>query len=195
MAQQEIRRDFSRNQRLPELNLSGSYGFNTLGESSSDALSDAMDSEFVSWSVGIQLRVPLGGNGRGQAEYRAAKLRLQQEETSKQATEVAIMNQLSSSVRRVENNLAQARNHQRVAELNASLLQTELARLDAGQSDSRRVLDIEERLTEALEAEAASMTRFMVGLLELDLASGTLLSNRGMEPMLVEMAQVGGEQE
>lgn len=194
-AQQEIRKDFARNQQLPEVNLTGSYGFNSLGETSSDAVSEAWGGEFVSWSVGVQVRMPLGGNPRGHAEYQAARLRLQQENTGLEATEVAIMNQLASSVLRVENNLAQARNHQRVAALNARLLETELARLDAGQSDSRKVLDTEERLTEALEAEAASMTRFMVGMLELDLASGTLLRTRGMEPMLLEMAELGGVEE
>ncbi len=187
LAQQEIRTDFTRNQQLPEVNLTGSYGFNSLGETSSDAVSEAWGGDFVSWSVGVQVRMPLGGNARGHGEYQASRLRLQQEQTGLQATEVALMNQLSSSVRRVENNLAQARNYQRVAELNAQLLETELARLEAGQSDSRKVLDTEERLTEALEAEATSITRFMVGLLELDLSSGTLLRARDMDPMLTEL--------
>lgn len=181
--QEQIRTEFNRNQRLPELGLSASYGFNSLGESSSDAWSGARDSEFVSWSVGLQLRMPLGGNHRAQGEYRASRLRKEQAETGLQATEVALLNQLGTSARRVENNLAQARNNQRVAALNALLLQTELARLEAGQSDSRRVLETEERLTEALEAEATSITRFTVALLELELASGTLLKDRDLEPM------------
>lgn len=186
-AQQEIRTEYTRNQQLPEVNLTGSYGFNSLGETSSDAVSEAWGGDFVSWSVGIQVRMPLGGNARGHGEYEASRLRLQQEETGLRATEIALMNQLSTSVRRVENNLAQARNYQRVAALNAQLLETELARLEAGQSDSRKVLDTEERLTEALEAEATSVTRFMVGLLELDLSSGTLLRTRDMDPMLAEL--------
>lgn len=191
VAQQEIRAEFTRNQQLPEVNLTGSYGFNSLGETSSDAVSDAWGGDFVSWSVGIQVRVPLGGNARGYGESEASRLRLQQEQTGLEATEIALMNQLSSSVRRVENNLAQARNHQRVAALNAQLLETELARLEAGQSDSRKVLDTEERLTEALEAEATSITRFKVGLLELDLSAGTLLRSRDLDPMLSE--QNGGQ--
>ncbi|MDA3872343.1 MAG: TolC family protein, partial [Kiritimatiellae bacterium] len=52
LAQQQIRRDFARNQRLPEVNLTGSYGYNSLGDSSSEAASEAWDSEYVAWSVG-----------------------------------------------------------------------------------------------------------------------------------------------
>lgn len=189
LAQQRIRRDFAGNQRLPELNLTGSYGYNSLGDTSSDAFSETWDSEYVSWSVGLQVRIPLGGNPRGKGEYRAAGLRLQQEETSLKATEIALMNQLATSIRRVENNLAQARNYQRVAELNAQLLETELQRLDAGQSDSRKVLDTEEKLSEALEAEASSMTRFMVAILELDLSTGRLLKARGLDPMSDDLSE------
>lgn len=189
LAQQRIRRDFAGNQRLPELNLTGSYGYNSLGDTSSDAFSETWDSEYVSWSVGLQVRIPLGGNPRGKGEYRGAGLRLQQEETSLKATEIALMNQLATSIRRVENNLAQARNYQRVAELNAQLLETELQRLDAGQSDSRKVLDTEEKLSEALEAEASSVTRFMVAMLELDLSTGRLLKARGLDPMSDDLSE------
>lgn len=189
-AQQRIRRDFAENQRLPDVSLTGSYGFNSLGDTSSEAFSETWDSEYVSWSVGIQVRMPLGGNPRGKGEYQAALLRVKQEETSLKATEVALMNQLATSIRRVENNLAQARNYQRVAELNAQLLETELARLEGGQSDSRKVLDTEEKLSEALEAEASSMTRFMVAMLELDLSTGRLLKARGLDPMSDDLSEI-----
>lgn len=191
-AQQEIRRDFSRNQQLPELNVTATYGFNGLADTSSDALAEARDADFVSWSVGLQLRMGLGGNQRAAGEAQAAQLRYQQEETGLKATEVALMNQLSSSLRRVENNFAQARNYQQVAKLNAQLLETELARLEAGQSDSRKVLDTEEQLTQALEAEAESISRFTVALLELELSAGTLLQARGIEPMLADADEAAG---
>jgi len=183
LTQDKLRQDFARNQRLPELNLSASYGYNSLGESSSDAWSEARDGEFPRWSVGVQVRMPLGGGFRSRGEYEAARIRTRQSETGLEATEIALMNALGSSARRVENNFAQARNYQQVATLNARLLETELARLEAGQSDSRKVLDTEEKLTEALEAEATSLTRFMVAQLELELSAGTLLKVRDLDPM------------
>lgn len=183
LSQDKLREDFARNQRLPELDFTASYGYNSLGETSSDAWSEAREGEFPRWSVGVQLRMPLGGGFRSRGEHEAARLRTRQSETGLEATEIALMNALGSSARRVENNHAQARNYQQVAGLNERLLETELARLEAGQSDSRKVLDTEEKLTEALEAEATSLTRFMVALLELELSAGTLLKVRNLDPM------------
>ena len=183
LEQERLRMRYAENQTLPDLSVSASYGYNGLGEDASDAYGKIQDRDFVSWSVGVQLRVPLGGGRRARNEFEAARNRMRQGEMVVRSTEIALSNALVTSAQRVRNSFAQAQNYQRVAELNRRLLETELTRLDAGQSDSRKVLDTEERLTEALEREAASLTRYMVALIELELSSGALLSRRDLDPM------------
>ncbi len=181
--QERIRMNYAKNQTLPDVNLQATYGFNGLGESSSEAFDRVEEGDFVSWSVGVQVRVPLGGGRRVRSEYESAKFRAEQGELMMQSSEVALSNALSTSLRRVSNHHAQASNYRRVAELNQTLLDTELARLEAGQSDSRKVLDTEERLTEALESAASSLVRFVVAKIELELSAGVLLTNRDLDPM------------
>lgn len=181
--QERIRMNYARNQTLPDVNFQATYGYNGLGESSSEAFDKVEEGDFVSWSVGVQVRMPLGGGRRVRNEYESAKLRAEQGDLMLKSSEVALSNALSTSLRRVSNHHAQAMNYRRVAELNQTLLETELARLEAGQSDSRKVLDTEERLTEALESAASSLVRFVVAKIELELSAGILLTNREMDPM------------
>ncbi len=186
LAQDKLRQTYAENQVLPQLDFTATYGYNGLAEDSSDAFDETRDGDYVSWSLGVQLRVPLGGGRRSLGEREAARRRAAEGETGYKATEIALSNALAASLRRVANHHEQALNYQRVATLNSKLLETELARLEAGQSDSRKVLDTEQKLSEALEGEATSLTRFMVALLELELSSGTLLDVRGIDPMTDE---------
>jgi hypothetical protein len=183
LEQDRIRLTYSKNQALPQLDLQASYGYNGLGESASEAYDKVQESDFVSWSVGLQLRFPMGGGRRSLHELKASRLRSEQAEIGLEGTRIALANSLATNARRMSNNTEQARNYQQVASLNQVLLDTELARLEAGKSDSRKVLDTEEKLTEALDAEATSLTRCMVAQLEFELSTGALLKNRGLDPM------------
>jgi outer membrane protein TolC len=58
------------------------------------------------------------------------------------------------------------------------LLDSELSRLAAGKSDSRKVLDIEEDVVEARTAGIERLIAYRKVLLELELAAGTVLDNR-----------------
>ena len=68
--------------------------------------------------------------------------------------------------------------------MNETILETELKRLDAGRSDSRNVLDAEEKLTQAREAYVVSLSRLAVAKVEMALSSGTLLENLNVDPMM-----------
>ncbi len=61
LAQEGIRVAYSRNQRLPQLDLKASYGLNGLGATPQDAYDQVRTKEFDTWSLGIELRIPLGG--------------------------------------------------------------------------------------------------------------------------------------
>ena len=62
----------------------------------------------------------------------------------------------------------------------------ELARLDAGKSDSRSVLEKEESLNKAIDAKLESMIEYKRALLELEIAEGSLLVSHGIEFMEVK---------
>lgn len=183
LEQDNIRLAFARNQVLPQVDLQASYGFNGLGETASEAWRKAEDGDFVSWSVGVQVRVPLGGGVRARNELGAARARARQGLLGLEAAGIELSNELTVGMERVMNHYQQVARHRRIVAMNEALLGTELARLELGQSDSRKVLDAEEQLTEARERLASSMARYMVAMLELELSNGTLLLNRSADPM------------
>lgn len=186
IAQDELRVNYAKNQLLPQLDLRASYGYNGLGESQSDAFDAVQEGDYPSWLVGVELRVPLGGGQRQRAEKQAAENRLVQGKLGVSAVRQQVVQGLHTSISRVKNYFNQAQNFQQVSEMNQAILDSELTRLDAGRSDSRKVLDAEEKWTQAQEAQAASLTRLAVAKVEMDLSSGTLLMKLGIDPMVNE---------
>lgn len=181
--QDELRVDYAANQRLPQLDLRASYGYNALGDSGSDSFDTLQDQDYPAWTVGVELRVPLGGGQRKLAELSSARSRLEQARLGIASIRRQVASAVGLSMSRVRNFHRQSGNYEEVAGMNQEILDNELKRLEAGRSDSRKVLEVEEKLTRALESRAAALTRLAVAKVELELSSGTLLRNRNVDPM------------
>lgn len=184
--QDHVRLAFARNQRRPRLDFEASYGFNGLGESQAEAWDRIQDSGHVAWSVGLQLRAPLALGIRERNEYDAAWLRARQGAMMLDNASISLRNQLVSDLESVLSYFQQAERYRQMLDMHESLLETELERMAQGRSDSRKVLDAEQALTEAREAHAMSMTRHRIAWVELELSMGTLLLNRDAEPMATD---------
>lgn len=74
VSQEDLRIAYARNQRLPQFDLKGSYGFNGLGQSPGESHDNIGAADFPAWSVGVEMRVPLTGGIKEKREWEAAKL-------------------------------------------------------------------------------------------------------------------------
>ncbi len=180
--QEGVRVAYSRSQRWPQVDLVASYGLNGIGASASDAFDQIGRNDYETWSVGIEVRLPLGGGVREQTELAAAKARQRQALLELHTAEVEIGNALDTALRRVNATREQAAHLQRMVEFNSKLLESELSRLDAGKSDSRRVLQIEQDLVEARIAAYQALVEHRRAWLDWEVAQGILLDQRQMEP-------------
>ncbi|MEE4603329.1 MAG: TolC family protein [Desulfobacteraceae bacterium] len=61
LEQADVKLSFAKNQRWPELDLIGSYGFNSLHFSRGDSCDQIESGDFETWSVGVEFRLPIGG--------------------------------------------------------------------------------------------------------------------------------------
>ena len=193
-----IRLAFTANQRWPQLDLKASYGLNGLGGDTGASWDEIQDGEYESWTLGVELRVPLAGGIQERNDLAAARLRKKQALLNLQAIEVDLANSLHAVIRKVSGARERADNYGIVADFNEKLLKTELSRLEAGKSDSRKVLEVEDDLLEAKIAALQSLVEYQQALIELELVSGTLLQNRGwevMDTMFVGAAREAGETE
>jgi len=66
-------------------------------------------------------------------------------------------------------------------EMNRKLLEAENVKFKAGKSSSRLLLEREEELNKAKEAEIDSLVRYRKSLLQLEMAEGSVLVNQEIE--------------
>ncbi|MCS7090852.1 MAG: TolC family protein [Verrucomicrobiota bacterium] len=179
--QEANRVGYQRNQRWPELNLVGSYGFNGLGETPGDSWAMVEDGGFVSWSIGLELRMPVAGGIKARNQLAAARLQYQAAELALREIERQIGNALEVARQKFRAARAGIEGYQALVAFNQTLLESALARLEVGKLDSRKVLEIEADLFEARNQLAETLVQRQRALLELEVVSGRLLKQRNLE--------------
>lgn len=181
--QENIRLAYAENQRWPELDLKASYGLNGLNYDRSDAWDDLNSSDYDTWSIGFEFRLPLYGGRKTASELSQIKQRKRKALLEMKAIEVALANVVNTSIYNIESSTAQAGYSSSVADSNRRLLEIELIRLKAGKSNSRLVLEKEEDYRRAREAELEALVDQKKAVLELEMAEGSLLSRYNVDVM------------
>ncbi len=179
--QEGIRVSYARNQRLPQLDLRASYGVNGLGQTTRESWDAVTTGEFPTWYVGAELRVPLGGDAKSRHELAAARDRQTASVLALKDLETQLANLLATSIHRVRNSQAAIADTETTVRLNRALLDTELARLDVGRVEARRVLEVERDLLIARLTALAAVVLYHQSLIDLEILSGTFLIRRGIE--------------
>lgn len=181
VVQEYVRVGYAVNQRFPELNLKGSYGLNGLGDSPGDSWEDVGRGDFPSWSLGVELHIPLGGGIKTANELAAARLRRKEALLGLKETENQIANALDTAVHKISSARESVESYQTVVDFNQSLLHSALERLDVGKIETRKIFDIESDLFEARNSQLESLVNYERALIELDLLQGSLLQRRNLE--------------
>ncbi len=184
---ENIRLAYTKNQRLPQLDLKGSYGLNGLGPSIDDSHDRLYQAQYPAWSVGAEFRIPVTGGMRERNEYAAAKLSKEKAIVNLKEIEVQIANALSTALLKVKNLRESVENHKSVINFHQRLLENQVARLRAGVVDSRTVLETEDKLFEARVSLLENLVSYQKALLELELVKGATLVNRNIELTKAEL--------
>jgi outer membrane protein TolC len=171
-----VQYNFSTNQSKPRLDLVANYGKNGLAFSSSDAFSSSNTRDYPNWTVGVQLSLPIGKNLQGQADLRAAAVRRSDAELALRALELAIGNDIETTLSLRESALERLSLLQDVATREQQYLELERTRLESGRSDMREILVREERAINARLAVAEQRLAAVKADLMLQAAQGVLLN-------------------
>lgn len=172
---------FQQDQRLPELNLTGSAGFNGLGDSLSESMDGIGSFDYPTWSVGLELRIPmlLGISEKYGLEAEVLKGRLA--EARLESLEYEIMNSIETLLLKVETLRSRVENARKVVEFRKLMLDAELSRMEAGKSNSRLVYAAEEELTEARRWQLESIAALREAVMQLAYFRGSVLLDNGFE--------------
>ena len=181
LKQEEVKLGVAKNQVLPELNLTGAYGYNGLGFSPDSSWDAIATRQTPSWSIGLELIVPLAGNIKGRNQLSAEKLALQEAYTTLRGTESEIGNHLNSAIQKTRAWHESIRSYETVVHFNEELLKTESARLKAGTTDGRHVLQVEADLLDSRQELANALVQYRRSVLDEELTSGAMLKIHGLE--------------
>ena len=181
MQQELIRLGYARNQRLPDVQLKGSYGVNGLGATPSQSWDATFRDQLASWSVGLEWHVPLGGSIKARNDFRAAQLQVKSAEMACKSLSSQILAGMDTAWNKLRSARNSIQNYQTTVDYNKALLDSALTRLEVGQIESGKVLDIEAGLFEARNSLAESLVRYELALIELELLQGALLQDHHIE--------------
>jgi outer membrane protein TolC len=166
---------YARNQQLPRVDLVASYGLNGLGQNESRAFSWNLMQDYPTWTFGVQAAMPLGENRQAKADVVAAQIRRDDALTQLRGLEVAISNDLDTSIRSMEGAAERWALWSDLALREARQLQAERARFNAGRSDMREILQREERVINARLGVTEQQVAWARADALVEAAQGTLL--------------------
>ena len=166
---------YAHNQGLPRIDLVASYGLNGLDLSASKAFSYDNAKNFPAWSVGLQVSVPLGANLQAKADIAAADVRKKDALLALKALEVAIANDVDTSLGLLGSAAERLGWWREVAQRERQQLELEHRRLQAGRSDMREVLFREEHAINARLAVLEQQIAYAKARAVLQAAQGILI--------------------
>jgi outer membrane protein TolC len=160
--------------------LTGSVFSTGVGTSYGSNMSEMGSGDFVSYSVGVVLTVPLGNRGP-EASYIKAKLTADQARTSLKNLELQITQQVREGVRRLEADAKRVDATRAARVLAEEQLRVEQRRLEAGVTTTFNVLSFQRDLAAAQANEIRAIADYYNSLANLDKVRGTVLEANRIE--------------
>lgn len=178
--QEEIRLQFAKNQRLPDLSLELGLNRNSLRDQFRTAWKDSFSSNNPGWFVAISLEIPLSQQ-RGDARLAAQTARLEQADAELLAADRSLSNDVAIRFEQWQSTSNEARLQAQDVSARESLLAADRAQYQLGRARVRQVLEREDDLNESRLRLLDSEVRVELARLAVMLADGSLLAHYGVE--------------
>ena len=189
LKQEEVRLGVAKNQVLPELDLKAAYGYNGLGATPATSWEVADSQNFPSWSVGLQLTVPLDGNSKGRNLEKAARMSLQEAYLNVKGAQTEIGNHLNTAIQKMQAWQQSIKSYETVVHYNDELLKTTLQQLKAGMVDGHKALEVEADLLDARQSLANALVQYQDSVIEVELTDGYVLKKWSLEVSREELRE------
>ncbi|WP_372369934.1 TolC family protein [Candidatus Uabimicrobium sp. HlEnr_7] len=164
---------FQKNQLLPRLDLTGTLDFNGIDENHPEVVDVVVDGDFPSWSVQLELEIPIG-NRAARARYQQAIMQRKQLELQHQQIQSQIIWDVRQAIRNL--NIASRRVYtaRKTRELAEKQLANEENKFRAGIIPLFQVQETEQDLTSARINEINTVIAYQKAIYALDQAEGAL---------------------
>jgi outer membrane protein len=159
---------------LPELDIDGGVGLNSLGHSYNAAINQLPNDNGHSWQAGVTLNFPIGLRAN-RALYHQALASQHSEETSLEQEDENLTVQVRSAVRAVQTGIESVRASTETATLSEKQYELEKAKFDAGLVTSLDVLQEQNALLAARVAELQAKVNLRTAIASLHFLEGSSL--------------------
>jgi outer membrane protein TolC len=170
----------AKNQRLPILDLQGSYSLNGLGDGLDEPLSQVGSADYGSWFVGLALRMPLGERG-ARAELQKSQYEKEQKLLTLKALEQKIIAEVRGAVRQLETDRKRITATKVAEDLARQVLLAEEKKYRLGLSTSYEVLQFQASLATATKNRLSAVVDYRKSIVNLYKALGVTLEKLGIE--------------
>lgn len=180
MATAHIDRESAQHELLPDLSVDASLTLSGRGLEMEEVFEDIRDTKFPDFQLGVNFVMPLPDLGAIRS-LEAARLDLQKSELDLESTELDVLAGIESAFRSIDSFEEQLR----VAKIRSTLADknTEAAEAtyQAGRGTLRDVLEAQQALEEARQAEVSAEVLALKARVDLELLRGTLLEALSIE--------------
>jgi outer membrane protein TolC len=203
-----VERKIAENRLLPRFDLVGSLGLNGLGGDNagvlptpapgqtpnpfgnfipnpqvlggySRSLELLTDGRYYQYLIGAQLVIPLD-NASAKADYAQAKVNSENARLSLLQTEENVTLEITQAVNNLKALLRRIDATRVARELAEENVRNQQARYDVGLATTKDLIDFQDRLTQAEQAEVEAVAAYAIELARLHFAEGTLLERRSV---------------
>jgi outer membrane protein TolC len=180
LRKQRLHTSYNQNQTLPDLNFKASFGINSLDSQGEEFYQHPWNGNDETWSVGLELLLPLRGGIDTESELRMARIREKQAEIALQSIELDLENQVDTSIQHIQNSIHQLERHNENVRLKQKIMDVEMSRLEGGRSNIIDVLEKEKELNQARNGHLRAIVNLELSGVALSRIEGTLLKRFGV---------------
>lgn len=177
---QRLRVDVAENETLPQLDLTGSWTQHGLEDAYDQSISSLSSGDFYSWSVGVQLEVPIPMRGPRSA-FRRARNELLRQRLEQARLENQVVLEVDQALRELRSIHARVKDLEDRVRLQEAILEAERRKLRAGRSISYTVSTIENDLMDSQAQALRARADYESARAAYYRATGTLLDRHGVE--------------
>jgi len=147
----------------------------------SRSLSSLFSGDYPEWNIGLRFSIPIG-NRTGKSQFARARFEARQSELALKSLERLIAMDVRQAIRQLDTALQRIETTAATVRLAGRRLAAEEKKLKLGLTTTYQVLEAQEDLTEARNAELRAKTDYVKALTNFERVTGTLLENRGIDP-------------
>ena len=182
---QNINLRFLKNQIWPALDLTGSYGHDSLNNSYGSTIEDLRKNDFNSYSYGLRLSIPLG-NISARNNYKAGVARKDQLLLQYKQLEQAIMVEIDNAIKLLYSQFQQVEATRQARLFAQDALAAEQKKYENGKSTSFLVLQFQRDLIQRRFEELSALAEYNKALSGLSTSEGATLQRFNLDLTLME---------